>query len=77
MSLYDLTRHPRFPEFLANMLLTLNQFYALDEEMKIIILRSFESWLKRVGESASATTIVKCPHCGKPIEVRLTVRSAI
>jgi len=77
MSLYDLTRHPRFPEFLANMLLTLNQFYALDEEMKTIILRSFESWLKRVGESASATTIVKCPHCGKPIEVRLTVRSAI
>ena len=35
---------------------------------------NFENWLKRVGESPPATAIIRCPYCGRTIEVRLTAR---
>jgi len=72
---YELIKHPKFIEFLSGMLLTLDKFYKLDEEMKKLIIRSFESWLRRVEESPPARAVIRCPYCGRPIEVQLTARS--
>ncbi len=74
MGYSELIKHPRFQEFLSNMLMTIDQFHSLDEEMQLILLRNFENWLKRVGESPPATAIIRCPYCGRTIEVRLTAR---
>jgi len=77
LSNYELVNHPKFPEFLSSMLLTLDKFYKLDDEMKNFILRSFENWLKRVGEAPPTKVVIKCPCCGRPIEIHLTAKSLI
>ncbi len=74
MELYDLTRHPRFQEFLANMLMTVKQFESLDDEMKLILLRNFKRWLERMGEGVAGSAIIKCPYCGRAFEIKISIK---